>query len=436
VSTQAQIQQELAAIVGTEGIASGSDFADRLPHVLFPDTPKPNIVYPNTPETLANLVHYAQRQGWSVIPTGNGSKLHWGGLAKTADLLVSTARLNQVIDHAVGDLTVTVEAGIRFAELQAVLAKAGQFLAIDPAYPDCATLGGIVATGDAGSLRHRYGGVRDMLLGISFVRSDGQIAKAGGRVVKNVAGYDLMKLFTGSYGTLGILTQLTFRVYPLPADSQTVVLQGEPALIAEAAQTIRSSALTPTALDLLSPALSDRLGLGSAMALLVSFQSISASVQEQAKRVKEVTQVLGLNHSLYANAEEAALWQALREVMEAPLESEAVVCKIGLRSAAAANTLNELAQFRQQPILSVVHTGSGVGKLYLPTGATREHLQQLRQICQSQNGFLSVLQAPTSIKQSIDVWGYPGNALQLMQTLKQHFDPQNLLSPHRFVSGI
>jgi glycolate oxidase FAD binding subunit len=433
---QTQIQQELAAIVGTEGIASNSDFADRLPHILSPDIPQPNLVYPNTPEALANLVHYAQRQGWSVIPTGNGSKLHWGGLAKTADLIVSTARLNQVIDHAVGDLTVTVEAGIRFAELQAVLAKAGQFLAIDPAYPDHATLGGIVATADAGSLRHRYGGGRDMLLGISFVRSDGELAKAGGRVVKNVAGYDLMKLFTGSYGTLGILTQLTFRVYPLPADSQTMVLQGEPALIAEAAQTIRSSALTPTALDLLSPALSDRLGLGKAMTLLARFQSITASVQEQAKRVVEVAQVLGLNHSAYANAEETALWQALRETMEPELTSEAVVCKIGLRSAAAVSTLNQLAQFNPQPILSVVHTGSGIGKLCLPTGATGDHLQQLRQTCQAQGGFLTILQAPISIKQSMDVWGYPGNALQLMQTLKQHFDPQNLLSPHRFVRGI
>ncbi|HEY9883407.1 MAG TPA: FAD-binding oxidoreductase, partial [Thermosynechococcaceae cyanobacterium] len=196
-----------------------------IAQAVAPDVTVSGVAYPSTPAALAAMVQADDRQ--PLLPCGAGSKLAWGGLVgglkdkeKTLPLLVvSTERLNQLIDHAIGDLTVTVEAGMRFADVQATLATAGQYLPIDPAYPDHATIGGIIATADTGSLRQRYNGVRDLLLGVSIVRADGQVAKAGGRVVKNVAGYDLMKLFTGSYGTLGIITQATLRVYPLPEAS-------------------------------------------------------------------------------------------------------------------------------------------------------------------------------------------------------------------------
>lgn len=400
------------------------------------DQQLPVVVEPQTAEELAEVVACAHRQRWRMLPTGQSSKLHWGGLARDVDLVVSTARLDRLIEHAVGDLTVTVEAGMRLAELQAILARSGQFLALDPAYLDSATLGGIVATADAGSLRHRYGGVRDMLLGVSFMRADGQIAKAGGRVVKNVAGYDLMKLLTGSYGTLGILTQLTFRVYPLPETSQTVVLKGSTDAIAQAAQTILSSALTPHALDLASPQLSHRLNLGTEMALFVRFQGISPSVKEQANRVLEVAQALGLSSLLYTHAEEADRWQALRQPMEPELASGAIVGKIGLRSSTAIAAIHEINHSINQPIISIIHLGSGIGKIDLPASSTVEDVLRIRKICQSHSGYMTILQAPKTVKQNFDVWGYTGNALNLMQTLKQHFDPENLLSPHRFISGI
>ena len=197
----------------------------------MPDSSISHLVYPNTPEELAAVISYAKQQGLRVLPCGRGSKLHWGGLVDGVNLVISTERLNQVIDHAIGDLTVTAEAGIKFSDLQKMLRKSGQFLAIDPHYPDHATLGGIISTADTGALRHRYNSIRDMILGISFVRSDGQLVKAGGRVVKNVAGYDLMKLLTGAYGTLGIITQVTLRVYPISHAAQTVVLSGHRGLI-------------------------------------------------------------------------------------------------------------------------------------------------------------------------------------------------------------
>ncbi|MFM6277764.1 MAG: FAD-binding oxidoreductase, partial [Dolichospermum sp.] len=150
------------------------------------------VVYPHSQAELAAVITTANSHQWRVLACGSGSKINWGGLAKNIDIVVSTERINQLIEHAVGDLTVTVEAGMKFAHIQEILAKSGQTLALDPAFPESATIGGIVATADTGSLRQRYGGVRDQILGITFIRADGEIAKAGGRVVKNVAGYDLM----------------------------------------------------------------------------------------------------------------------------------------------------------------------------------------------------------------------------------------------------
>jgi glycolate oxidase FAD binding subunit len=382
----------------------------------------------------------AQAHQWRVLPTGGGSKLDWGGVVGRGKtdaplLVVSTAQLNRLIDHARGDLTVTVEAGMCLADLQATLAQAGQFLAIDPAFPNQATIGGIVATADTGSLRQRYGGVRDMLLGISLIRADGGIAKAGGRVVKNVAGYDLMKLFTGSYGTLGILTELTFRVYPLPAASRAVVLTGEADAIAQIISPLLNSALTPTHLDLLSSALVQSLGLGEGTGLAVRFQSIPASVEEQGRQLLAVGQNQGLYPVSLEGADEAALWEQLRERMIAPHREGWITCKIGVKASNAVAALNQIGQISPDSYAQV-HLGSGLGKLTLDAGLPQQKLLKIRSLLQANGGFLTVLQAPIALKQQIDVWGYSGNALELMQRIKKQFDPSSRLSPHRFVNGI
>jgi glycolate oxidase FAD binding subunit len=315
------------------------------------------------------------------------------------------------------------------------LTKANQFLALDPAYPELATIGGIVATADTNSLRQRYGGVRDMLLGLSFVRADGQTAKAGGRVVKNVAGYDLMKLFTGSYGTLGILSQVTFRVYPLPETSQTVVLTGEVEAIAKTVATLQSSALTPTAMDLLSTQVMKSLDLGKGMGLVVQFQSVTASVQEQTARTLAVGQALALSSTVYAEADETELWQRLRDCLGFSVPDQQIACKIGVRPSEAVATLTEIDT--RLSGVGLIHAGSGLGWLIFDSQiCPPEALLELRSLCAAKGGFLSILQAAIALKQQVDVWGYPGNALGLMRGLKQQFDPDNLFSPHRFVGGI
>lgn len=433
------IAQALEPIVGDSGIYSWENvepsWQERI--VSIADHSPSYVVYPNSVEQLAQVMNLSHHNSWTVLSCGSGSKLSWGGVGKTVDIVVSTQRLNRIIEHAVGDLTVTVEAGVKLADLQAILAKTGQFLALDPAYPEDATLGGIIATADSGSLRHRYGGVRDMLLGISIVRSDGQIAKAGGRVVKNVAGYDLMKLFTGSYGTLGVLTEVTFRVYPMPAASGTVLLTGEAEAIASAAKTLLASALTPTAVDLLSTQLVVQLSLGNGIGLMVRFQSVMESVKEQSSRMLDVGKTLGLQGTLYTDADEVNLWQSLpKKICTAPHQT-GITCKIGVLPTAAVDILTQLDSLTSSPGLGLIHAGSGLGLLQFELGAVKSHaIAQMRNYCEEQRGFLTVLEAPISLKQQVDVWGYKGNALNVMQGIKQKFDPKNILSPHRFVAGI
>jgi glycolate oxidase FAD binding subunit len=453
-STQADTSvQEFEAIVGASRVTKWESMAqpqrDRLSRALFPKASIACVVEPANVTELTAVIACAHQHRLPILPQGGGSKLDWGGLVgKRKNLpatspsaqpliVVSTAHLNQLLEHAVGDLTVTVEAGMKFAELQAILATQGQFLAIDPAFPDQATIGGIVATADTGSLRQRYNSVRDMLLGVSIVRADGQVAKAGGRVVKNVAGYDLMKLLTGSYGTLGVISQVTFRVYPLPEASQSIVLSGAGTAIAQAVQTILKSALTPISIDVLSSRVTEILAAGQGIGLAVRFQSLLPSIQEQATRLVELGQALGLSSISYTDAEATTLWQRLREQMCPASPSESITCKIGIRPSQAIALLDHINDLNIPAWSGQIYAASGLGLLVIHDSTLAPDLLfTMRNFCQANGGFLSVLQAPVSLKQQIDVWGYPGNAIVLMQKIKRQFDPEALLSPGRFLMGI
>ncbi|MFN6518065.1 MAG: FAD-binding oxidoreductase [Nostoc sp. CreGUA01] len=422
---------ELASIVGEENAVCLWENVElnqqkRIQRAMASGSLPSCIVYPRTQEQLAAVLATAYTNNWRVLPCGSGSKLSWGGLAKGIDVVVSTERINQLIEHAVGDLTVTVEAGMKFSDLQALLANSRQFLALDPTAPESATMGGIVTTGDTGSLRQRYGSVRDQLLGITFVRADGQIAKAGGRVVKNVAGYDLMKLFTGSYATLGVISQVTFRLYPLQETSITVVLTGQAEGVSQAADILRGSGLTPVQADLLSTKLVSSLDLGKGLGLIARFQSISESVKEQSNRVLEVGQKLGLDGAIYVDGDEANLWERLQQRIHYRVQESVITCKIGVLPTAAVAILSEVE-------FGLIHISSGLGLLQLED---KSQVLQMRLRTQAYSGFLTILEAPAAVKEQVDVWGYTGNGLALMRSIKEQFDSKNILSPGRFVGGI
>jgi glycolate oxidase FAD binding subunit len=291
-------------------------------------------------------------------------------------------------------------------------------------------LGGIVATGDTGSLRQRYGGLRDMLIGISFVRYDGQVAKAGGRVVKNVAGYDLMKLLTRSYGTLGVISQLTFRLYPMQEASKTVVVTGAADAVASLVSKLRLSPLTPVCLDILSPALASQLGYGETFALLARFQSIPPGVDEQVESLLGMVSV-DLAAQVLEGSEDEQLWANACEALFPTSEElgQTVVAKVGVSPAKAVAWMSQLPSNS----LARIHGGSGIGTVRL-TEAMVEDVETLRSRCTAANGYLTLLEAPLALKKTVDVWGYTGNALTVMQAVKTQFDPHNSLSPGRFVT--
>ena len=407
----------------------------KIMQVTVDSTASAYLVFPTTVETLAEIVKYAHQEKYRLIPCGNGSKLDWGGLSKDIQLIVSTQKCARIIEHAVGDLTVTVEAGLKLADLQAQLQQANQFLPIDPAFAAQATIGGILATADTGSWRKRYGGIRDLVLGISFIRGDGAIAKAGGRVVKNVAGYDLMKLFTGSYGTLGIITQVTLRTYPLPEASKTVALTGDYDAIAQATQKLRNSGLTPTAADLVSASVIDRLGIDKNTALIIRFQTISQSIVQQISQLESITKQLNLKVSYYQDQDETDLWQKLPQIIRVPHSATATIGKLGILPGAAVDLLRQLDNLTDSQSLVVIHAGGGIGYLQLNSEDITV-IDKARSICNDNSGFLTLLTAPKSIKQQLDIWGYTGNALPMMQVIKQKFDPHHIFSPGRFVNGI
>ncbi|MEA5594454.1 FAD-binding oxidoreductase [Rivularia sp. UHCC 0363] len=414
----------LTSIVGEENLIYDSD-NKHLAKAISPGNPPNCIVYPHSLPQLAEVISAAYRNKWRVLPMGNGSKLKWGGLTEV-DIVVSTQHLNKIVNHAVGDLTLTVEAGAKFADIKALLTKHNQILALDPTSPELATIGGIIATADTGSLRQRYGSVRDQLLGVTFIRADGQIAKAGGRVVKNVAGYDLMKLFTGSYGTLSVITEATFRLYPMQSASGTAVLTGSKEAISQAADIIRGSALTPIQADLLSSQLVSNMGLGKGLGLIACFQSIPESVKEQLNQVLQIGEKLGLTGAVYSDTEEQSLWLLLPEQIHLPESESVITCKIGVLPNVGVEVLNRTN-------LGLIHIASGLGILRLEEA---NQVLEIRKLCEQNSGFLTILSAPLAVKQKLDIWGYSGNALELMKEIKKQFDRENILSPGRFVGGI
>lgn len=400
------------------------DWKQRISQGVF-DIPH-TLICPETQAELAQVMTIAHQNHYRVIPCGQGTKLSWLGIVKKSDWIISLRNIKRMVDYAIEDLTVTAEAGMKLSELQSILSQHNQFLPIDPSYPQNATLGGIVATGDTGSLRCRYGGVRDLLLGLSAVRSNGDLTKAGGRVVKNVAGYDLMKLFTGSYGTLGIITQVTFRVYPLPESSQSILITGNYDAINHLRKAIVLSSLTPTCADLLSKTVLKSLEIEDDLGILIQIRSIPASIQEQIKQIQNLAQSLGLKYFCYQQDLEDNLWSEINQFKNNPHQK--ITCKIGILPS---ETVSLLKKFSDHPIDATIHIHNGLGKISLPENTSLKLITEIREFCQTHQGFLSILEANINLKQQIDVWGYQTDSLSLMQTLKKRFDPDFLLNNAR-----
>src|SRR5580700_5594704 len=290
---------------------------------------QPRMVFePQNEIELAAALRVANSAELSVIPRGSGSKQAWGNPPVRADLILSTARLDRIIEHAWADLTVSVEAGCTFATLQNTLAQHGQRIAVDPLWPEHGTVGGILSTNDSGTLRIRYGGLRDLIIGVTIALPDGTLASSGGKVVKNVAGYDLPKLVTGALGTLGVITRAVFRLHPLPHNvrSFTFVTRGA-ADANRLVLAVRDSKLAHTGLQA-------RYSEGGMPAVDVRFEGTDAGIAAQTETLRK----------LAAPAAEAAtsdaVWQARQELWSSA--EAAAIAKFSVLPASVAETCGRI----------------------------------------------------------------------------------------------
>ena len=386
------------------------------------------VVEPANEQEIAKVLASANEAGIKVIPRGAGTKLGWGNPPSRADLILSTARLNRIIEHAWADMTVTVEAGCTIQHLQDALAKHGQRIALDALWPERATVGGMLSTNDSGALRLRFGSLRDLIIGITLVLPDGTIAHSGGKVVKNVAGYDLQKLATGALGTLGVITRAVFRLHPLPKNSLTLTMAVPNAEEAQRAMSgIQSSKLAHTALQA-------RFAANASPVLNVLFEGTTPGL------VAQRTQFEKLIAPLTAKEDSPRVWNLRQQLISSDgAITNFAIAKVSVLPATIAAMIVTMAgiagDHKLQWTVATQATGISFLRLEGEPPIISEALQSLRTAVEHEGGSLVVLHRPDKMP-AFDAWGSPGDALPLMRAVKHRFDPRGTLNPGRFVGGI
>ena len=373
---------------------------------------------------LPELVRELHRQGSAWLPAGLGSRIAWGPPVREPCPVLSCARLDRIVEHTPGDFTLTVEAGAPLAAVQEALAPHRQWLALDPPWGEAeGSVGGLVARGLAGGYRQRYLGVRDQLIGVRLLRADGVAARAGGRVVKNVAGYDLMRLLTGSWGSLGLITELTLRTLPLPPHRSGLVVQGSPEALAPLARWLLGSTLTPERVDLWSAPLAAAAGLAPEPLLLIALASVAAaSLEEQAAAIAERS-ALPLRP---LPAEALAPVLATSRGAGSTAAPAGWLLRLGVRPDAAFRLL-EAPELADLPV--DLAAGSGLGTAWAPAAALGvSRVQELRRRCQELGGWLTVLLQPPGA--ALPAW-IDAPARPMIEAIKHRFDPLGQLAPGR-----
>lgn len=402
------------------------------------------VVLPTSVQEIQEVLQFAGKHNVSVMPAGSGTKLGTGNLPQKVDVVLATTHLNSVVEYEPADLTVTVEAGIRLRDLQAELARHRQYLALNPPYADRCTIGGIVSTNASGSFRLRHGTARNQVLGLRVVRADGTVVKSGGKVVKNVAGYDLNKLYIGGFGTLGIITEVTLKLSPIPGRQAILTANFQDVQKAtDTGLTIVGSQTLPMFVNLfVNP--DSTLGGTEEPMLVVGFGGDSETVAWQLTQCHGIMEQNGaIGVTIVEDQSLQHLQEAVQEFSADNKNTERVVAKLNLKRTDLAEFATQIVEANwARDVQMMALLGSGVLYITLPTASDTDYqsladvLTQLRQAAMSQQGNLIIEVAPPELKQHIDVWGSVEGTLSLMKQIKAKFDPTGVLNPGRFVSSI
>jgi glycolate oxidase subunit GlcD len=441
---EARIAREFSLIVGAQSVRRLSDSiatARSNTPAAGRSLERSLEVAPQSTEAAAQVMQLAMKEDRAVVPAGAATWIDAGNLLHRSDVVVTTRCMNRVLKHEPADLVATAEVGLTLSGFQKHLAQAGQWLPIDPPDDGRATLGGVVATGLGGAHSFGFGLPRSFVIGMKVVLSDGRAIKAGGSVVKNVAGYDLCKLFTGSYGTLGLITELTFKLRPLPAESRTVMASGSLASLINAGRKVYSK-FAPVAIELISSRLAKDLEIVNELesALMMRFVGSARSVVAQTAQALKLFRDDGVRCATLD--EESQPWSKLSAV---PLQShDDLRWRVTLRPTDLVSFLSDISALENDVASHLGlrwHAGLGDGRLRAIARAPVYHreavraLERLRQKAESLGGSLVLESAPIEIRNEFDAWGDFGSVAELMKRIKLELDPQNLLSPGRFGRG-
>jgi len=423
MQTERGITGDLRQIVGSDNIreATTEDAIEGVQPAL--------VVEPGSVEEISGVMKLAAREGLAVSPRGGGTKTHLGDAPRQLDLIVSTTRMNEIMEHTPGDQIFRAEAGVRLEDLQERISESDQMLALDP--PESgATLGGIIAANSSGPRRYKYGTVRDLIIGITVVLHDGTVAKAGSKVVKNVAGYDLSKLFTGSLGTLGIIATANFRLHPLPKASRTVAVEVEsPQQAQEATQSIVHSQVEATAIEL-HYAEDEKL-------LTVLLESIPGGMDAKVETASFLLKQFGEVRTL-SEEEEDHLGP-----LTPPAVADEIVLKLGAPPAELGSVLESALGAAERRGLAhpriTGHAGTGVtfiGFSGEDEDAAVGFVGEMREIQTRKSGNVTLQRAPLTLKQRVSTWDNGGDYLGLVRRVKEKFDPRGGMNPGRYLGGL
>jgi glycolate oxidase FAD binding subunit len=444
----AGLARKLSGIVGQEHVladGAATDFAV--------DGVSPRLaVSPGSQQEVEAVVTACGSADAAMAPWGGGTAMGLGNPPSRLDVVVRLDRLTRIAEFDDANLNVSAEAGVRLSRLQAVLNEKREFLPLDPARADSVTVGGLVQSNASGPGRQLYGSVRDWVLGLRVVLPSGERIRCGGKVIKNVSGYDMNKLFIGSLGTMGIVTEATFKLLPLPATRATVVgVFRHVSQVASVVARTLESFLVPEALEALDPRALESVETGlepasaSGYGLVVSLAGSRETVERQ---VRDFTKLFAEGQAIATNTLGAtgaeSAWRAIRDV-HAPLEGRGVVVKIAVpigKTLELFAAAEELMRRRGCRGAVTAHAGSGIVRAGYqieagtPLEPLRDALTALRGEAEAAEGSLVLEAAPAALKRSLDAWGKPRDGVAVQRRLKAEFDPGALMNPGRFVGGI